>query len=92
MLKSFLPASSPPRLISVSLLASLVIGAWLLIPTGQGQLAAPKTVTIESLAPLLMELKKQQDDLTTNQTKIEAQTAALKEQLRIAKIYSARSR
>lgn len=92
MHNAFSNPTSARRLVSVSLLASVMAAGWLLIPAGRGQVAAPKTITIESLAPLLAQLKKQQDDMTTNQTKIEAQTAALKEQLRIAKIYSARSR
>ena len=81
-----------PRLLSLSVLAGVVVSGWLLVPDVQSQLAAPKMVSVDALSPLLTQLKKQQDDITANQTKIEAQTDALKEQLRVAKIFSARSR
>ena len=42
------------------------------------------------MTALFAKLKVQQDQLAANQTKIEAQTALLKEEIREAKIYSAR--
>lgn len=92
MLKPLPAFSRMPRLLSLSVLAGVVVSGWLLVPDVQSQLAAPKMVSVDALSPLLTQLKKQQDDITANQTKIEAQTDALKEQLRVAKIFSARSR
>ena len=45
-----------------------------------------------ALNAVLAKLKTQQDQMAANQTKIEAQTAQLKEELRQAKIYSAPGR
>ena len=91
MLKPLSTISQMPRLLALTVLASVVVSGWLLVPDGHSQLPASKMVSIDTLTPLLTQLKKQQDDITANQAKIEAQTDALKEQLRIAKIYSARS-
>ncbi len=53
---------------------------------------APATTTSNAaLNAMLAKLKTQQDQMAANQTKIEAQTAQLKEDLRQAKIYSARA-
>lgn len=92
MLKPLSPCFRTPRLLSLTVLACVIFSGWLLVPAGHSQLPASKMVSVDALTPLLTQLKKQQDDITANQTKIEAQTDALKEQLRIAKIYSARSR
>ena len=81
-----------PRLVSFTALTGVVAAGWLLVPDVHSQLPASKMIAVDSLTPLLTQIKKQQDDITANQTKIEAQTDALKEQLRLAKIYSARSR
>ncbi len=59
--------------------------------TGQSQ--APATTdprVLAAVGSLAAELKTQQDAMVANQTKIEAQTAALKEELRLVRIYSAR--
>ena len=71
-------------------LAVAVLGiSWLVVPEGHTQ--APVTATNNAaLAPLLAKLKTQQDQIAANQTKIEAQTAQLKEELRQAKIYTGR--
>lgn len=89
---NFSTPSRLPRFVSLAALAGVVAAGWLLVPDGHSQLPASKMIAADTLTPLLTQLKKQQDDITANQTKIEAQTDALKEQLRIAKIYSARSR
>ena len=78
------------RLLPVAVIVGVLAGGTLLSSNTQGQLAPPRTVPVENLTPLLARLKKQQDDLVANQTKLEAQTTALKEELRLAKIYSAR--
>ena len=58
----------------VVLLVVSLVGGWLLAPDGHSQ--APAATT--------------SDAIVANQTKIEAQTALLKENLRQAKIYAAR--
>ena len=90
MLKPFPVPPRHSRLLATAILAAVVLGGWLLVPDGRGQAATAKMISVESLTPLLTQLKKQQDDMVANQTKIETQTAALKEELRLAKIYSAR--
>ena len=71
-------------------LAVVAFGAgWLLVPEGHTQ--APAAVINNTvLNPLLAKLKTQQEQIAANQTKIEAQTAQLKEEIRQAKIYTAR--
>lgn len=62
------------------------------VATGQSQ--APPAAdprTLSAVASLAGQLQTQQDEMAANQTKIEAQTATLKEELRLLKIYSARS-
>ena len=45
----------------------------------------------DALDAMLAQLKKQQEQMVTNQTKIETQLAALKEEIRLTKIYAGRS-
>ena len=70
--------------------ATLVIFVgWLATPESHSQ-APASAATNPALSALLVKLKTQQDLMVANQTKIEAQTALLKENLRQAKIYAAR--
>ena len=73
------------------LLTIVVLGGWSLAPEGLSQAPTVATVPTATLLPLLAKLKAQQALIAANQTKIEAQTALLQENLRQAKIYSARS-
>ena len=77
-------------LLPLSVIVCVLAGGTIVSSSTQGQVSPGRTVAVESLTPLLLRLKKQQDDMVSNQTKIEAQTTALKEELRLAKIYSAR--
>ena len=72
------------------LLAFIVIGATLLAPQGHSQ-ATATTTSNAALNALLVKIKSQQDEMVANQTKIEAQTALLKENIRQAKIYAGRA-
>lgn len=63
---------------------------WFIAPNLHSQASGTMTSNV-ALTAMLTKLKAQQDDMVANQTKIEAQTAALEEALRQAKIYSARS-
>ena len=69
--------------------ATVLCAGWWLAPESQSQAPAVSTSNA-ALTPLLAKLKAQQDQVAANQTKIEAQTAQLKEELRQAKLYSAR--
>ena len=69
---------------------AVVLGGWVLAPAVHSQ-APPATTSNAALVPLLAKLKAQQDQLAANQTKIEAQTAQLKEEIRQTKIFAARS-
>ena len=80
--------SSRSGLVAVTI-ASVLCAGWLLAPESHSQAPAISTSNA-ALAPLLAKLKTQQDQAAANQTKIEAQTAQLKEALRQAKLYSAR--
>ncbi len=72
------------------LLAVIVIGGSVFAPESHSQ--APATTTSNAaLDVLLVKLKSQQDAMAANQTKIEAQTALLKENIRQAKIYAGRA-
>ncbi len=77
----------------VALLPLLTVAAlgvsWLFVPEGRTQ-APTASTNNAALTALLTKLKTQQDELAANQTKIEAQTAQLKEELRQAKIFSGR--
>ena len=71
------------------LVAATVLGGSLFTPEGHSQ--APATTTPSAaLDAVLVKLKTQQDAMVANQTKIEAQTALLKADLRQAKIFAAR--
>ena len=73
----------------VIVLSAAVLGGWLATPAVHSQ--APTTATANpALDALLVKLKTQQDTMAANQTKIEAQTALLKENLRQAKIFAGR--
>ena len=71
------------------LLVATAVGGWLFAPESRSQGVIPMTANA-SLTPMLAKLKTQQDEIAANQTKIEAQTALLKESIRQAKIYAAR--
>lgn len=87
-LRSFLPR---PRFAAGLLLG----GAGLLSQfSSTGQSQAPAEADPRALAAvtaLAEQLKTQQEQMVANQTRIEAQTATLKEELRLLKIYSARA-
>lgn len=70
-------------------LTAVLIGGWCLAPEVHSQAAAAATSNAALVGPLA-KLKAQQAQIVANQTKIEAQTALLKEELRQSKIYSAR--
>ncbi|MBV9128180.1 MAG: hypothetical protein JO117_08855 [Verrucomicrobia bacterium] len=70
--------------------AFLVLG--LLTPaTTPRTLAAAPAINADALDALIGQLKQQQDQQIANQTKIETQLAALKEELRQLKIYTSRA-
>ncbi len=72
------------------LLAIIAIGGSVFAPESHSQAPAMSTSNA-ALNALLVKLKSQQDAMAANQTKIEAQTALLKENLRQAKIYAGRA-
>lgn len=74
-----------------SLLAAVIIVGWSLAPEGHSQAPAAPSTPNSVLLGLLGRLQTQQTQITANQTKIEAQTALLKEELRQAKIYAGRT-
>ena len=80
-----------PTVSVLGLLTAVVLGGWCLAPEGHTQAPAAPTTPNAVLLPLLNKLQAQQTQITANQTKIEAQTALLKEELRQAKIYSGRA-
>lgn len=60
-------------------------------PSGKSQAPAPADPRVlAAVTALAGQLKTQQDEMVAKQTKIEAQTALLKEELRLLRIYSAR--
>ena len=74
----------------VTLTVAVVLGTgWWFAPASQSQ-APTATTNNAALNALLAKLKTQQDQAAANQTKIEAQTAQLKEEIRQAKLFSAR--
>ncbi len=85
---SFRPG--PHRPFAVILLATVALGGWLAAPEVHSQAPQAATTSNAALNTLLVKLKSQQDAMAANQTKIEAQTALLKENIRQAKIYAAR--
>ena len=73
------------------LCGALTVG-WMITPDSRLQaVATPTTVDSEALNALVAKLKSQQDAMIANQTKIEAQTALLKEEVRQARIYAGRA-
>ena len=89
MNKRFSELRSSRHATMLALLAVVTFGGWLCTPESHSQ-APAATAANPALNALLVKLKAQQDTIVANQTKIEAQTALLKENLRQAKIYSAR--
>ena len=90
-MKNTLSDLRPTRRIAVvSLLAVVMFGTWLCTPSVHSQAPAAAPAANPAIDALLVKLKTQQDTMVANQTKIEAQTALLKENLRQAKIYAAR--
>ena len=75
--------------LAVILMAAIVLGGWLFTPEGHSQAPAAASSSA-ALSAALVKLKTQQDAIAANQTKIEAQTALLKENIRQSKIYAAR--
>lgn len=91
-MKLRLPALRLPRL---RLTAALLLGGACLfsqfVVSGQSQAPTPVDPRVlAAVTALATQLKAQQDEMIANQTKIETQTAALAEELRQVKIYSAR--
>ena len=83
-----------PRRFKVA--ATLAVGAVCLLlqlaPQLHSQAPAPTDPRVlAAVTALAGQLKAQQDEMVATQTKVEAQTAALREELRLLKIYSARS-
>lgn len=89
MKNTFSELRPAPRHTVVILLAAVTVGTWLCAPQVRSQAPAASAVN-PAINALLLKLKTQQDAMVANQTKIEAQTALLKENLRQAKIYAAR--
>ena len=83
------------RRFSRSTLALAICGAVVLVgwfvPTNSRSQAPAATTNNAALNAMLTKLKAQQDQMAANQTKIEAQSAQLAEELRQAKIYAARA-
>ncbi len=69
---------------------AVVLGGWFMPTDSRSQAPAAATSNV-ALNAMLTKLKAQQDQMAANQTKIEAQSAQLAEQLRQAKIYTARA-
>lgn len=86
------PASvrSSPVLAPLAVVLGVILIGWSLAPEGRSQAAASADAT--ALPALVEKLKAQQAQMLTNQASIETQTDALKEELRLAKLYSARAR
>ncbi len=61
------------------------------MPTDSRSQAPAASTSNVALNAMLTKLKAQQDQMAANQTKIEAQSTQLAEQLRQAKIYAARA-
>ena len=77
----------------------LLVGAAVLLAAGLGAPATSRSqgggttvaLSTDAFNALVGQLRKQQDQIAANQTKVEAQLAAAKEEVRQVKIYSARS-
>ena len=81
--------ASRPGLLAATVTIVLCAG-WCLAPEGRSQAPATATTSNAALNALLAKLKTQQDQVAANQTKIEAQTAQLKEEIRQVKLFSGR--
>ena len=90
MNRIFSAGASPRRSIAPVILVVVLLSGWCAASVSQSQVPAA-TTNNAAINALLLKLKAQQDQMTDNQTKIEAQTAQLQETIRQAKIYSARS-
>ena len=89
-MKKLFPFALSRRLLLAAIFLATALSGWVLTPAGYSQALMP-TTTNAALTPLLAKLKAQQDQIAANQTKIEAQTATLKEEVRQAKIYAGRA-
>ena len=90
MVKTFPGPRNSPWSTALIAACGVILFGWLAAPRSLSQ--APGTMTNNvALNGMLAKLKAQQDQMAANQTKIEAQTAQLQEELRQARIYSARS-
>ena len=76
--------------LTVFTVAAVLCAGWWFAPVGQSQAPAFAATSNAALSPLLAKLKTEQDQIAANQTKIEAQTAQLKEEIRQVKLYAAR--
>lgn len=76
------------RLLPWGVAAFAVGGALFFVPKAQTQLVAQPP---QAYAQLVEQLKKQQEQMSANQGKIDEQLATLKEELRLLKIYSKRA-
>jgi hypothetical protein len=81
-----------PGLVPLILLCGVLAASWIVTPDSHSQAPSAPSINSEALATLVAKLKSQQDVMVANQTKIETQTALLKEQVRQAKIFAARIR
>ena len=87
---SYLPTL--PGFVPLILLCGVLTVGWIVTPNSQSQAAsAPAGVNADALDNMVAKLKAQQDTMAANQTKIEAQTALLTQQLNEAKIFASRS-
>ena len=89
-MKNFFLLPPSHRLALTGIFLAAALSTWVMAPAGYSQ-ALSATTSNAALSPLLTKLKAQQDLIAANQTKIEAQTATLKEEIRQAKIYAGRS-
>ncbi len=90
MLKAAFLTQKIRWLTAAMILCATAFCSMLIAPDGHTQAPASTTSNV-AINALLAQLKTQQDQMAANQTKIEAQTAQLQEELRQAKIFSARS-
>jgi hypothetical protein len=78
-----------PGLVPLILFCGVLTVSWIVTPDSHSQApSAPAPINGDALASLVAKLKAQQDTIGANQTKIEAQTALLKEQVRQARIFA----
>ena len=89
-MKKLFPYTLSRHVLLTAIFLAAALSGWVLTPAGYSQ-AVMATTSNAALTPLLAKLKAQQDQIAANQTKIEAQTATLKEEVRQAKIYAGRA-